>query len=181
ALGIPAEKIREGFEGLRLTGMRIEPVRAYNGAMVLNDAYNANPTAVRAAVDLVAQLTGYRRKWLVLGDMLELGAQDAELHADIGDYITPYKADRLLTYGALSRHTASAASKSFEKNAGAEESSGTLSDPSSLQTEAPVVAFEDKEQLIECLRASLTPEDLVLVKGSRGMRMEEIVHALQRV
>ncbi|GGD71039.1 UDP-N-acetylmuramoyl-tripeptide--D-alanyl-D-alanine ligase [Paenibacillus nasutitermitis] len=181
ALGIPAAKIREGFEGLRLTGMRIEPVRAYNGAMLLNDAYNANPTAVRAAVDLVAQLSGYRRKWLVLGDMLELGAQDAELHADIGDYITPHKADRVLTYGALSRHTASAASKSFEKKPGAAEEIGAKTDPSSAQTEAAVVAFEDKEELIECLRASLSPEDLVLVKGSRSMRMEEIVHALQRV
>ena len=46
--------------------------------------YNANPTAVRAAIDLVAQLNGYRRKWLVLGDMLELGPQEAELHGEIG-------------------------------------------------------------------------------------------------
>ena len=127
-LGISAEHIRAGLDKLQLTGMRIEPLRAYNGAMVLNDAYNANPTAVRAAVDLVAQLTGYRRRWLVLGDMLELGPQEAELHAEIGDYITSAKAEAVLTYGPLSLNTASAAENQFKKDGAAE---------------APVKAFQD--------------------------------------
>jgi UDP-N-acetylmuramoyl-tripeptide--D-alanyl-D-alanine ligase len=165
-LGISAEHIRAGLNKLQLTGMRIEPLRAYNGAMVLNDAYNANPTAVRAAVDLVAQLTGYRRRWLVLGDMLELGPQEAELHAEIGDYITSAKAEAVLTYGPLSLNTASAAENQFKKDGAAEP---------------PVKAFQTKNELIEYLRANLDPQDLVLVKGSRGMRMEEIVHELQRV
>lgn len=165
-LGVSAAHIREGLNRLQLTGMRIEPLRAYNGAMVLNDAYNANPTAVRAAVDLVAQLSGYRRRWLVLGDMRELGPQEAELHAEIGAYISPVKAEAVLTFGPLSLNTASAAELQF-KQGGAEA--------------APVRAFQDKNELIEYLRANLDPQDLVLVKGSRGMRMEEIVHELQRV
>ncbi|MFC5651687.1 UDP-N-acetylmuramoyl-tripeptide--D-alanyl-D-alanine ligase [Paenibacillus solisilvae] len=164
--GVPDEQILEGLNSLQLTGMRIEPLRAYNGAMVLNDAYNANPTAVRAAVDLVAQLTGYRRRWLVLGDMRELGPREAVLHSEIGAYITPDKAEAVLTFGELSLNTAAAAKKQLKQD-GAQE--------------APVKAFQDKNELIEYLRANLDPRDLVLVKGSRGMRMEEIVHDLQRV
>ncbi|WP_219836353.1 UDP-N-acetylmuramoyl-tripeptide--D-alanyl-D-alanine ligase [Paenibacillus sp. R14(2021)] len=163
-LGVPAEVIREGFRTLKLTGMRIEPIRAANGAMVLNDAYNANPTAVRAAIDLVAGLTGYNRKWLVLGDMLELGPQEEAMHGEIGAYVTPAKADVVLTYGKLSRHTAAEAAKQFAGSG----------------TEEKVHAFEDKAQLTAWLLSHVVPEDLVLVKGSRGMRMEEIVHALQR-
>ncbi|MCQ6558268.1 UDP-N-acetylmuramoyl-tripeptide--D-alanyl-D-alanine ligase [Paenibacillus mendelii] len=165
-LGVPQVRIQEGLSGLTLTGMRIEPLRAANGALLLSDAYNANPTAVRAAVDLVAHLSGYRRKWLVLGDMLELGPQEAELHAGIGEYVLPDKADAVLTYGALSRHTAEAAAKNFGIGEAGDQ---------------PVIAFEDKNALIEWLQARLAPEDLVLVKGSRGMRMEEIIQALQRV
>lgn len=159
-LGVPAERIADSLAALSLTGMRIEPVRAYNNALVLSDAYNANPTAVRAAIDLVAQLSGYRRKWLVLGDMLELGPEEEALHAGIGDYITAAKADRVLTFGPLSNHTAAAASRNLGQEA--------------------VRAFETKNELIDWLLARLEPEDLVLVKGSRGMRMEEVVHALQR-
>ncbi|QHT60345.1 UDP-N-acetylmuramoyl-tripeptide--D-alanyl-D-alanine ligase [Paenibacillus lycopersici] len=163
-LGVPADVLRRGLERLQMTSMRIEPVRAHNGAMVLNDAYNASPTSVRAAVDLVAGLTGYGRKWLVLGDMLELGPQENEMHGEVGAYITPLKADAVLTFGALTRHTAAEAAKHFA----AEGLAGR------------VRAFDDKTELTAWLQAQLAPEDLVLVKGSRGMRMEEIVHALQR-
>ncbi|SEN11819.1 UDP-N-acetylmuramoyl-tripeptide--D-alanyl-D-alanine ligase [Paenibacillus sp. OV219] len=167
-LGVQDDVIREGIHGLKLTGMRIEPIRAYNGAMVLNDAYNSNPTAVRAAIDLLAGLSGYRRKWLVLGDMLELGPDEAAMHGEIGAYVTPDKVDAVLTYGPLSQHTASEAAKHFEGKIAA-------------QGEKQVCAFEDKNELAQWLRARVAPEDLVLVKGSRGMRMEEIVHSLQSV
>lgn len=167
-LGVQDDVIRAGIHGLKLTGMRIEPIRAYNGAMMLNDAYNSNPTAVRAAIDLLAGLSGYRRKWLVLGDMLELGPDEAAMHGDIGAYVTPDKVDAVLTYGPLSQHTASEAAKHFE---------GKIA----VQGEKQVCAFEDKNELAQWLRERIAPEDLVLVKGSRGMRMEEIVHSLQSV
>nr|WP_170312335.1 UDP-N-acetylmuramoyl-tripeptide--D-alanyl-D-alanine ligase [Paenibacillus sacheonensis] len=163
-LGVPASAIRERFERLKLTAMRIEPGRAHNGALVLNDAYNASPTSVRAAIDLVASLRGYRRKWLVLGDMLELGPEETKMHGDIGAYVTPEKADGVFTFGALSQHTATEAAKHF----------GDAGD------EVRVRAFDDKALLTAWLLARVEPEDLVLVKGSRGMRMEEVVHALQR-
>ncbi|GGG10258.1 UDP-N-acetylmuramoyl-tripeptide--D-alanyl-D-alanine ligase [Paenibacillus abyssi] len=161
-LGIEPERIKEGLAELKISGMRIETVRAYNGATVLNDAYNANPTAVRAAIDLVERLNGFKRKWLVLGDMLELGPEEQALHREIGAYITPDKADGVLTYGSLGRHIAEGAWAAFQAS------------PQS------VIHFEDKAELSAWLINELKPEDLVLVKGSRGMRMEEIVQALEQ-
>ncbi|RAP76928.1 UDP-N-acetylmuramoyl-tripeptide--D-alanyl-D-alanine ligase [Paenibacillus montanisoli] len=169
--GVPDEVIRGGFTGMKLTSMRIEPIRAYNGAMLLNDAYNASPTSVRAAIDLVSGLTGYKRKWLVLGDMLELGPEEEAMHGEIGAYVNPAKADVVLTFGKLSQRTAAEAAKHFRRS----DSSTVAS-----SVEEGVKAFDDKGRLIEYLRERLEPEDLVLVKGSRGMRMEEIVHDLQR-
>ncbi|CAM4259911.1 UDP-N-acetylmuramoyl-tripeptide--D-alanyl-D-alanine ligase [Paenibacillus tarimensis] len=158
--GLTEEQIAEGMAGTRLTGMRIESLRAFNGATLLNDAYNANPTAVRAAISLVSELTGFSRKWLVLADMLELGPEEQKLHYEIGAMLRPGSVDRLLTYGPLSWHTAE----------GAKQHLG----------EENVRHFEDKAALNAYLREHLATEDLVLVKGSRGMRMEETVQALER-
>lgn len=163
ACGVPAEAIAAGLRTMKLTGMRIQPVAAACGAMILNDAYNANPTAVRAAVDLVAGLDGYRRKWIVLSDMRELGDTEEELHRSTGAYITPDKADAVYTCGDLSVFTSQGAAESF----------GPLAAKA-------VRHFDSQEQLIEALKAELDASDLVLVKGSRSMHMERVVEALQR-
>ncbi|MDQ6418970.1 UDP-N-acetylmuramoyl-tripeptide--D-alanyl-D-alanine ligase [Paenibacillus sp. LHD-117] len=162
--GVPAEKIAQSFRQLKLTSMRIEPSKAFNGAVILNDAYNANPTAVRAAIDLVGGLKGFRRRWVVLGDMLELGPEEAELHRGIGAYLTPDSAEGVLTYGSLSANTSEGAKASL---------------PEADQA-GNVRHFDDKDQLAEWLKDQLLPEDLVLVKGSRGMRMEQVVQALEK-
>jgi len=157
--GVPVDRLREGLAAVRLTGMRIETRTAHNGAVVLNDAYNANPTAVRAAVRLVGELKGYRLKWLVLGDMLELGPDEEELHRATGGGIAPGEADRLVTCGRLGRLISEGAAERFPPGA--------------------CRHFDDKAELIAWLRGEVGPDDLVLVKGSRGMRMEEIVQALE--
>ncbi|CAI6020146.1 UDP-N-acetylmuramoyl-tripeptide--D-alanyl-D-alanine ligase [Cohnella sp. JJ-181] len=157
-LGVADADIARGLSEAKLTGMRIERVQARSGALVLNDAYNASPASVRAAIALVAQLGGYRRKWLVLGDMLELGPDEAEFHAAIGRELSRGQADGLLAYGPLSAHTAEAASHAMP--------GGT------------VRHFTDKNELAEALLGLVEPGDLVLVKASRGMRLEEIVHRL---
>ncbi|GFN30391.1 UDP-N-acetylmuramoyl-tripeptide--D-alanyl-D-alanine ligase [Paenibacillus xylaniclasticus] len=161
--GVPAASIREGLSNVVLTGMRIQPVTAFNGAKLLNDAYNANPTATRAAIDLVEQLTGYRRKWVVLADMLELGDQEVEMHRSVGSYVTPEKADALLTWGSLAQYIAEGASEAFAAAGRADD----------------VRHFAHKEELASWLREHLHSDDLVLVKGSRGMRMEQVVQALE--
>lgn len=157
-LGVADADIARGLAEAKLTGMRIERVQARSGALVLNDAYNASPASVRAAISLVAQLQGYRRKWLVLGDMLELGPDEAAFHAGIGRELSQGQADGLLAYGPLSAHTAEAAASAM---------------PSGI-----VKHFADKNELAEALLSLVEPDDLVLVKASRGMRMEEIVRRL---
>lgn len=159
-LGVPVEAIASALASMKITGMRIEAVKAYNGAVVLNDAYNANPTAVRAALDLVEQLQGYAAKRLVLGDMLDLGPEEAELHREIGRYIDAGKADVVYAYGPLSRYTVEGAAEQLAAGC--------------------VRHYESKAELASALLLELAPEDLVLVKGSRGMRMEDIVHALEQ-
>lgn len=154
------DEISMGLRSVKLTGMRIERSLASNGAVILNDAYNASPTSVKAAINLVEQLSGYQHKWIVAGDMLELGPDEAAFHAEIGRYLTPSKADRVLIFGPLSEHTYREAQPNF--------------------SDSGVLYFKEKGELIEELLKQLAPEDLVLVKASRGMRLEEIVTALQR-
>ncbi len=158
--GLSPEEIRAGLLNVRLTGMRTQKIRAANGAVVLNDAYNASPTSVKAAIRLMGGLQGYRRKILVLGDMLELGPDEAEFHASIGRMVTPEIADCLYTCGPLSVHTAEAAKPSFSDGA--------------------VRHFPDKRELAAALLKETAPDDLVLVKASRGMKLEEIVAALEK-
>ncbi|KIL34648.1 UDP-N-acetylmuramoyl-tripeptide--D-alanyl-D-alanine ligase [Cohnella kolymensis] len=159
-LELARDDIFQGLKSAKLTGMRIERSMAKNGAVILNDAYNASPTSVKAAIDLVAELTGSRRKWIVLGDMLELGPEEAEFHAETGRYLSPDKADRVLLYGPLSANTYEAAGRNYPDDC--------------------VFHFKDKSALTKMLLDRLSPEDLVLVKASRGMKMEEVVNALQK-
>ncbi|RKP55267.1 UDP-N-acetylmuramoyl-tripeptide--D-alanyl-D-alanine ligase [Cohnella endophytica] len=158
--GLSFAAIGEGLKSVKLTGMRIERSAAKNGAVILNDAYNASPTSVRAAINLVAELSGYRRKWIVLGDMLELGPNEAEMHAEIGSYLNETKADEVLFYGPLSNDTYRAALANFAAGRAR--------------------YFTDKEALADELLDRLDTDDLVLVKASRGMKMEEIVTILQK-
>lgn len=162
--GLTADDIRTGLAAAKLTGMRIEKIAAWNGAVVLNDAYNASPTSVRAAIDLVASLDGFRHKWLVLGDMLELGdeAAEAAFHGEIGRYAAASGADALWAYGPRSRHT-------MEQAALAGGFAGDR-----------LRHFHDKDELASELRQMLDPGDLVLVKASRGMKMEQVAAALAK-
>lgn len=159
--GVPAEQIKQGFHDMQITGMRIAPAKAYNGAVLLNDAYNANPTATRAAIDLLGSLSGFRKKWLVLADMLELGPDEVELHREMGRYADPAKVDAVITCGELGAHIARGAEDYY-------------SDSEQLQH------FSTKEELIAWLLPRIMPEDLILVKGSRGMKMEQVVEALEK-
>ncbi|WP_255570134.1 UDP-N-acetylmuramoyl-tripeptide--D-alanyl-D-alanine ligase [Cohnella sp. CFH 77786] len=160
AFGLTRGEIAEGLRAARLTGMRVERSNAANGAVILNDAYNASPTSVRAAIGLMSGLSGYRNKRLVLGDMLELGPDEAAYHAEIGRAVTPDAADYVYVYGPLSVHIAEEARGAYPPGA--------------------VRHFSDKRELMDTLVRETEPADLVLVKGSRGMKLEEIVAALQK-
>jgi UDP-N-acetylmuramoyl-tripeptide--D-alanyl-D-alanine ligase len=158
--GLDAETIRRGLAEASVTGMRIERTAAWNGAVLLNDAYNASPTSVRAAIALVGELHGFKRKWLLLGDMLELGPEEAEMHAAIGREAASRGVDRLYAHGRLASHMAAEAARLMPED-------------------GRVRHFDDKAALAAAVMEELDPADLVLVKASRGMKMEEVVRMLQ--
>lgn len=159
-LGVPFGKMNEGFAGLKLTNMRMELSEGAKGEKIINDAYNASPTSVNAAIDLVANLSGYSRKILVLGDMLELGPLEEEYHYKVGTTLDAEKIDYVFTFGTLSESIAK----------GAKEVLG----------EDKVFAYQDKQALAQELKKHVTNETIVLVKASRGMKLEEVVQSLQK-
>lgn len=157
--GVPYEKMNEGFSGLKLTNMRMELLEGKNGEKIINDAYNASPTSMNAAIELIANLPGYKKKILVLGDMLELGPQEEDFHFTIGKSVDAEKVHYVFTFGKLGKFIAKGAERS-------------------LSVER-VFAFTDKQPLIEELKKHVDNETIVLVKASRGMKLEEVVSALQ--
>ncbi|MFZ7947029.1 MULTISPECIES: UDP-N-acetylmuramoyl-tripeptide--D-alanyl-D-alanine ligase [Bacillaceae] len=157
---IPFEKMNAGLTSIKLTNMRMELVEGHLGEKIINDAYNASPTSMMAAIELVSNLQGYKRKILVLGDMLELGPQEEQYHLQIGEGLNGDKIDYLFTYGSLGGNIAIGAKK--------------------ILGEKRVFAFTDKAELIQELKPFVDEDTLVLVKASRGMKLEEVVSALQK-
>ncbi|KML44203.1 UDP-N-acetylmuramoyl-tripeptide--D-alanyl-D-alanine ligase [Cytobacillus firmus] len=157
--GVPYEKMNEGFASLKLTNMRMELLEGKMGEKIINDAYNASPTSMNAAIELVANLPGYKKKVLVLGDMLELGPQEEDFHYSTGKSVDAKKVDYVFTFGKLGEFIAK----------GAKE----------VLPNGRVAAFTDKQNLIQELKKHVDQETIVLVKASRGMKLEEVVSALQ--
>ncbi|HUY02297.1 MAG TPA: UDP-N-acetylmuramoyl-tripeptide--D-alanyl-D-alanine ligase [Rhodocyclaceae bacterium] len=130
---------------------RLQRLQAENGATLIDDSYNANPDSMRAAIDVLAALPG--KKILVLGDMGEVGPAAAQFHDEVGGYAKSMGIDRLLAVGEL---TATAV-RNFDGGAS---------------------HFKNVTALIEVLRGLLDANTTVLVKGSRFMKMERVVHAI---
>ncbi|MBF5002875.1 UDP-N-acetylmuramoyl-tripeptide--D-alanyl-D-alanine ligase [Diaphorobacter caeni] len=141
---------------------QFEPVKGRSRAVVLtlagrtvtlvDDSYNANPDSVRAAIDVLAGLP--RPQLLVMGDMGEVGDQGPQFHTEAGVYAREHGIDRLFALGDLSAHAAQ------------------VSGPGAQH-------FEDMASLLAAVQASLPEVGSVLVKGSRFMKMEQVVQALQ--
>jgi UDP-N-acetylmuramoyl-tripeptide--D-alanyl-D-alanine ligase len=150
---------QEIIKGLRLghTQLRLVAVRSENGALLLDDTYNASPQSTMAALNLLDELEG--RKMAVLGDMLELGPYEVRGHEMVGVRAAEV-VDELVTVGELGRIIASAALKSG-------------------QPEHSVTIVGTTQEAIDYLKPKLGSEDVVLVKGSRGMQMDRIVAALE--
>ncbi len=151
--GCPLEAIREGLQGFEPVKGRSQLRRVERGGRtvtLVDDSYNANPDSVRAAIDVLAGLP--RPRWLVLGDMGEVGARGPEFHAEVGAYAQQRGIESFWCAGALMRHAAEA----FGAGARHHES-----------VEALVAALPHAPAFAS-----------VLVKGSRFMRMERVVAAL---
>jgi len=152
AADVPLAAIVRGLGSFRATAGRLVVVAGVNDVRLIDDSYNANPDSVRAAIDVLALARG--RRWLVLGDMGEVGEQGAEFHREMGAYARAAGIDHLYTAGVASRHAVDAFG-------------------------AGGVHHDDVEKLAERLAADVQRADTVLIKGSRFMRMERVVARLQ--
>ncbi len=154
--GLTWEEIVAGLRSGH-TQLRLVAVRAFNGALLLDDTYNASPQSTLAALNLLAELEG--RRVAVLGDMLELGPYEAQGHEKVG-LRAAQVADVLVTVGPRAEIIAQAALRA------------------GLKPEQ-VVQTAEPAQAIAYLREHLRPDDVVLIKGSRGVHMDRIVAALE--
>ena len=130
---------------------RLELKPAINGAFLVDDSYNANPSSLKAGLDAFRNFSGER--WLVLGEMRELGEGGDELHAEVGRYARQTGVSRVLAVGAGSRFAVDA----FGANA---------------------QWFADLDALIATAAADLRPGIAILIKGSRANRLERVSAAL---
>jgi UDP-N-acetylmuramoyl-tripeptide--D-alanyl-D-alanine ligase len=151
AMGLDADTIARGLARVESAQGRVVWKRSTQGARVIDDSYNANPTSVNAGLALLAQQPG--RRWAVLGGMAELGAASEALHADCGSAARRLGIDRLLLLGAAGEHYARG------WGAGAER-------------------FDEVDALLRALQQDAGADVTVLVKGSRSARMERVVAAL---
>lgn len=159
-LGADCTQVAAGLAQARPAGMRFEIVTIPPGATVVNDAYNANPASMRAALAAFAQLPAVSRRALVLGDMLELGTAAPAEHRGLGRAAAQTAPALLLAVGAFAEQVAEGA-----RAAG-------LS-PAAIGT-AP-----DAEAAARLLAGWVRPGDLLLLKGSRGVRLERTLERLR--
>ncbi|HET6564125.1 MAG TPA: UDP-N-acetylmuramoyl-tripeptide--D-alanyl-D-alanine ligase [Xanthomonadales bacterium] len=151
ALKVPVEQIAAGLQAVKPVPGRLNVLHADAGWLVIDDTYNANPASLYSALQVLAGMQG--KAWLVLGDMKELGEDSRKLHAEVGDAARAMGVRRIFATGEMSQQTVDAF------GAGAEH-------------------FADREQLIAALKSELRPGINCLVKGSRSMGMEQVVHAI---
>lgn len=154
AAGAKLPQIVAGLESVSAVGGRLSVQQIGCGATIIDDSYNANPGSVKAAIDTLAGFSG--RRVLVMGDMAELGDQEAAMHAEVGAYAAQAGIERVLATGALSINTVRECSA-----AGGEAKH-----------------FDSQALLIESLSQELKPATVVLVKGSRSAAMEKVVEAI---
>ncbi|MBC7186123.1 MAG: UDP-N-acetylmuramoyl-tripeptide--D-alanyl-D-alanine ligase [Calditrichaeota bacterium] len=157
-LGVPLREIKAGLEEVERVPERLEVIKA-GGIRIVDDAYNSNLRSAKAALEFVRELPvpAGAKRIAVLADMLELGQASEAAHRRLGELVVENGIDVLLTFGEAARVVAQVA-----KHGG-------------VQAEH----FADKEALTRSLVGMLEEGDIVLVKGSRGMKMEEVVEGVR--
>lgn len=153
--GISIKKARQGFSTLITTKMRFEVIRR-DRIIIVNDAYNASPASMQAAIKTVAEVYD-SRKIAVLGDMFELGEIAEKVHREMGEYVVENNFDILITVGKLAKFIAEGA-----KSAGMEN----------------IFVTDSHEDAAKTLRGILQHDDVVLFKASHGMHLEKIIELI---
>ena len=151
SLDIPLDLVRNGLATMQSVAGRLQLKQGMNRSRIIDDTYNANPVSLQAAIRVLAGHKG--KRFMVLGDMGELGDTEEQLHIDAGNQAREAGIEALYTLGSLSHY----ANNAFGKNA---------------------QHFESHIALFNVLAEQLDEKTTVLVKGSRFMQMEKIVNAL---
>jgi UDP-N-acetylmuramoyl-tripeptide--D-alanyl-D-alanine ligase len=158
-LGVSLAAIRRGLEKARPYAMRME-ADSWRGAGLINDAYNANPASMAAALNTLAAMNGHGEKIAVLGDMFELGKMSGREHRELGKRAAKTRIDRLYLLGRQA----------------AVVKAGALSGG---MDEKKLIIGKDHNDVARQLKSHLKKGDWLLIKGSRGMKMEKILGELK--
>ncbi len=159
-LGIAPERMNEGLQNLRMLRQRNEVVR-HHGIIFLNDTYNANPQSVREAMRTLDQFDAPGKKFLVMGDMLELGDETEPAHRQIGAEAAALSFDGFVCVGESARLAGESALASG-------------------MNAARVALFNEHQEAVDYLAERVGPGDCLLFKGSRGVRMEQVLEGLMK-
>ena len=151
-LGVANSKIASGLTSMHAVKGRLQRKNGVNGAKLIDDTYNANPDSMKAAIDVLTAQKG--NTVFVMGDMAELGADSAKMHAEIGAYAKQKGVAQLIAFGDLSKHAVAAFGSHGEH-------------------------FNALEASIHAACRAMKKDVTVLVKGSRFMQMERVVYALE--
>lgn len=158
-LGIPASTIADGILQVETSGMRMDIVVHVDGYTIIDDAYNSNPPSLKNALEVLNEIAG-GQKIVVLGDMLELGEASRDAHLQAGRWVKEMGADWLITRGEMAK----------------------LMGKGALESGMPRYRINhctSNEEAAIMIKEIIKPQDTVLIKGSRGMKMEEIIRGLK--
>lgn len=155
-LTLDLDEIKKGIEGVKALPGRSHIIKT-DKYVILDDCYNANPVSMKAAITLLAETKGH--KCAILGSMFELGENERELHREVGKYLAQKKIDTLASIGELGRHI-------YE---------GALLEAEKEKASTDYYHFETVEQFLDNKDKVLAVGDVVLVKASHGMHLEEVV------
>jgi UDP-N-acetylmuramoyl-tripeptide--D-alanyl-D-alanine ligase len=157
---VPTETMQKQLAEVQITGGRLEIQQAKNGMQLINDAYNASPTSMKAALNLLCDLEPNKEKWVLLGDMLELGEQEKAFHEEIGERVASMDIQHIYTFGERGKWISTCAQ---EVN----------------QEEQRVIRhFSSHEEAVAHLSKVGSESVLLLVKASQGAKLEKVVDQL---
>jgi UDP-N-acetylmuramoyl-tripeptide--D-alanyl-D-alanine ligase len=158
-LGATLEEIAAGLATAVTTDMRMQVFTAATGVVVVNDAYNASPTSMRAAIATLVDMRAAGRRVAVLGDMAELGSLTELAHFSLGEIVARSGIDVLVTVGARALRIAD----------------GAVAEGMQPSAVRPCAGVEEASEVLDDL---LSPGDIVLVKASRCMQLERIIEGI---
>ncbi|MBE6035186.1 UDP-N-acetylmuramoyl-tripeptide--D-alanyl-D-alanine ligase [Aminipila sp.] len=152
-LGISMEEAAKGLAKMELTDKRLN-IKGKDGVKIIDDTYNASPDSMKAGIDVLMAAKGMR-KIAILADMLEMGKDSPKYHREVGEYAARQRVDILMAVGEQARYMAEAAEEILGKE--------------------KVRYYSDKEKLMSEIKTAVQLGDIILVKGSRGMAMDQVV------